>query len=80
VPLYYFDFRDEQDQFIPDDTGMVLPDLKAAMVEASNALSEHAAEVFPGTESQDAAVRIRQEAIVRCEIVITFKFSVAQAD
>ena len=49
MPRFYFDSRDNEN-LIEDDVGLDLPDIEAAKIEASRALSDLASEVVPGSE------------------------------
>lgn len=56
--LYYFDTRDN-DLFIEDDTGVMLPDLEAVKFEAGRALGELARDVLPGSVGRDLTIEVR---------------------
>jgi hypothetical protein len=60
MPRYYFDTRDNE-AFIPDDTGMELPDLETVKAEAAKSLAELARDVLPGALKRTLAVEVRDE-------------------
>ena len=60
MPRYYFDSHDG-DQSIVDDIGVELPDIDAAKLEASRALTDLARDVVPGSIWRELCVSVRDE-------------------
>jgi hypothetical protein len=58
VPLFYFDFVDDE-WFVQDQTGVELPDVETAELEASRALGDIAQGILPGSASRFIAVEVR---------------------
>jgi hypothetical protein len=61
MPRYYFDVH-EGDRLIPDDIGLVLPDIETARDQATRALAEMARETAPGTARRDIAIEVTDDA------------------
>jgi len=59
VPHYFFDTRDD-DTFIDDDVGVVLPDLEAAKAVAATSLAELARDVIAGASRRVLVVYVRK--------------------
>lgn len=60
MTIYFFDTRDD-DVFIEDDVGIVLPDLEAAKAVAAKSLAELAIDVLPSSVRRELAVEVRDE-------------------
>ena len=60
MPRYYFDVQ-EGDQFVPDEVGLVLPDLESARDQATRALVEIARDTLPGTFRREIAIEVKDE-------------------
>lgn len=58
VLRYYFDIRNGQD-FYRDEEGIILPDLRAAEIEAVNSLHEMASQLPTVDERHDMAIEVR---------------------
>ena len=61
MPRYFFDIKDDKESFV-DSTGIELPDMDAAILEARRALAEMVGEALRERGSDDIAVRIRDGA------------------
>ncbi|MEP7130252.1 MAG: hypothetical protein ABI770_03900 [Sphingomicrobium sp.] len=60
MPHYFFDTRNDDD-FIEDDVGLELPDLKAVKEQAALSLAELARDVLPGSMKRTLTVEVRDE-------------------
>ena len=60
MPHYFFDTRDDDD-FICDDVGVDLPDIKAAAQVAAPSLAELALEVLPRATARCLGVDVRDD-------------------
>ena len=60
MPRYYFDIRDD-DALAPDEEGLLLPNLRAAEVEAAKSLAEMAEDMPAGTERHRMAIEVRTD-------------------
>jgi hypothetical protein len=60
MPRYFFDTR-YNETFIPDDTGMELPDLETVKAEAAKSLAELAKDVLPSSLKRSWTVEVRDE-------------------
>jgi hypothetical protein len=66
---YFFDMRDG-DTFIPDDVGVVLPNVEAARDQAAVALAEMAKEALPGSVRRELAIEVHDgEPVLRTSLV-----------
>ncbi|HEX2725933.1 MAG TPA: hypothetical protein VHN20_08960 [Beijerinckiaceae bacterium] len=61
MPRYYFDVC-EGDHFVPDDVGLVLPNLETARDQATRALAEIARDTLPGTVQREIAIEVKDHA------------------
>jgi hypothetical protein len=60
MPRYYFDVH-EGDHFVPDEVGLVLPNLETARDQATRALAEIARDTLPGTLQREIAIEVKDE-------------------
>ena len=60
MPRYYFDVRDG-DRFVPDEVGLVFPDIATARDQATRALAEMARDLLPGTVRREVAIEVKDE-------------------
>ena len=61
MPRYYFDMQ-EGDRFVPDEVGVVLPDIESARDQTTRALAEIARDTLPGTFRREIAIEVTDEA------------------
>ena len=56
---YFFDIRD--DQLVPDDEGMILPDIEAAQEEATQSLTDLLREAMRRESAGRMAIEVRSQ-------------------
>jgi hypothetical protein len=61
MPRYYFDTRDNE-TFVLDDIGVVLPSIEHARDQAAVGLAELAKDVLPGSVRRELAIEVRDQA------------------
>ena len=61
MPRYFFDMQDG-DRFVPDEVGVVFPDIESARDQATRTLAEIARDTFPGTFRREIAVEVKDDA------------------
>lgn len=77
MPIYYFDIRDGTGTH-PDDTGVDLPDMDAAIVEGRRALADMSRDAGPDANDHDIEILIRDHDEGSVKLVLSFttrKFS-----
>ena len=56
---YFFDIRD--DQLVPDEEGMILPDIEAAQEEATRTLTDLVREAMPAESAGGMTIEVRNQ-------------------
>jgi hypothetical protein len=56
---YFFDIRD--DQLVPDEEGMILPDIEAAQEEATRTLTDLVREAMRGESAGGMTIEVRSQ-------------------
>lgn len=72
MPRYFFDVTDDTGQHT-DDTGLELPDMDAAIVEARRALADMTRESLIGRSPANISIRIRDGADGPVDLLVTMK-------
>ena len=72
MPRYFFDVTDDKGQHT-DDTGLELPDMDAAIVEARRALADMTRESLIGHSPANISIRIRDGADGPVDVLVTMK-------
>ena len=75
MPLFYFDYDDGQGSGAArDSVGTDLSDLDAAVLEASQAIAELAADILPGNRERSLAIAVRDErGATRARVSLAFR-------
>ena len=60
MPRFYFDVR-EGARFVPDDTGLELPDLDAAEREAAVGAAEIGRDRLPSGDAREVTIEVKNE-------------------
>jgi hypothetical protein len=60
MPHFYFDIR-EGARFVPDDTGLELPDLDAAEREAAKGAVEIGRDRLPSGDAREVTIEVKNE-------------------
>lgn len=60
MPRYYFDMQ-EGDRVVPDEVGVVFPDIESARDQATRALAEIARDTFPGALRREIAIDVKDD-------------------
>ena len=62
MPVFYFDYDDGQGRGpVLDQVGTELADIDAAIIEASHAMAEVAADAIPGSSARALGILVRDE-------------------
>lgn len=74
MPVYYFDIRD-QDAIVIDESGLELPDLQAAQVEAARSLADIVDDMPTGTKPRHIAIEVSSEGTRLFKAAFTFELA-----
>lgn len=79
MPLFFFHTRDD-DAYLEDDVGIVLPGLEEAKIEAARSLAELAKDVIPGSQRRTLIVEVRDSRQLVMETRLEFEVIVFVAE